>query len=71
MSDIKNKPAVMLRPHVPESVWFLLFFVLITAGGMLGYASGLHHKRPAFPTLLMSGLIVIVLFMVVDLDRPR
>ncbi|GAC14791.1 bestrophin-like domain [Aliiglaciecola lipolytica] len=68
---VENKRTAMLRLHVPEPVLFLLFFVFVTAGGMLGYTSGLHKKRPAFPTLLMSGLIVLVVFIVVDLDRPR
>ena len=71
MITTENKRTAMLRLHVPEPVLFLLFFVFVTAGGMLGYTSGLHRKRPTFPTLLMSGLIVIVVFMIVDLDRPR
>ena len=71
MITVENKRSAMLRLHVPEPVLFLLFFVFVTAGGMLGYTSGLHRKRPAFPTLLMSGLIVLVVFMVVDLDRPK
>ncbi|MBT0585350.1 bestrophin-like domain [Alteromonas oceanisediminis] len=71
MIYLENKRNAMLRLHVPEPVLFLLFLVFITAGGMLGYTSGLHRKRPAFPTLLMSGMIVLVVFIVVDLDRPR
>ncbi|GAA0856388.1 hypothetical protein [Aliiglaciecola litoralis] len=71
MIYIENKRSALLRLHVPEPVLFLLFLVFVTAGGMLGYTSGLHRKRPTFPTVLMSGLIVLVVFMVVDLDRPR
>ena len=61
----------MLRLHVPEPVLFLLFLIFITAGGVLGYTSALHRKRPAFPTIVMSALVVMVVFIVVDLDRPR
>ena len=71
MISVENKRTAMLRLHVPEPVLFLLFFVFVTAGGMLGYTSGLHRKIPTFPTVLMSALIVIVVFMVIDLDRPR
>jgi hypothetical protein len=71
MIYVENKRNALLRLHVPEPVLFLLFLVFITAGGMLGYTSGLHRKRPAFPTLIMSGMIVLVVFIVVDLDRPR
>lgn len=67
----ENKRTAMLRLHVPEPVLFLLFLVFIAAGGVLGYTSGLYRKRPIFPTLVMSGLVVLVVFIIVDLDRPR
>ena len=69
--QIEGKRSAMLQLHVPEPVIFLLFTVFITAGGILGYSSGLGRKRPKFPTLIMSGLIVIVVFIVIDLDRPK
>jgi hypothetical protein len=69
--QVENKRTAMLRLHVPEPVLFLLFGVFVTAGGMLGYTSGLGKKRPAFPTVLMFTLIVLVVFIIIDLDRPK
>jgi uncharacterized membrane protein len=69
--QIENKRSAMLQLHVPEPVLFLLFLVFTTAGGILGYSSGLGRKRPKFPTVVMSSLIVLVVFIVIDLDRPK
>ena len=69
--QIENKRTAMLRLHVPEPVLFLLFCVFVTVGGMLGYNSGLGKKRPAFPTVLLFTLIVLVVFIIIDLDRPK
>tara|TARA_R110000744_G_scaffold362053_1_gene470008 strand:+ start:567 stop:1400 length:834 start_codon:yes stop_codon:yes gene_type:complete len=71
MIQIENKRTAMLRLHVPEPVLFLLFCVFVTVGGMLGYNSGLGKKRPAFPTVLLFTLIVLVVFIIIDLDRPK
>jgi hypothetical protein len=71
MIQIENKRTSMLRLHVPEPVLFLLFSVFVTVGGMLGYNSGLGKKRPAFPTILLFTLIVLVVFIIIDLDRPK
>ncbi len=67
----ENKRTAVLRLHVPEPVLFVLFLIFVTAGGVLGYTSGLYRKRPVFPTTVMSGLVVLVVFIVIDLDRPR
>ncbi|MBA6336245.1 hypothetical protein H4J57_03415 [Colwellia sp. BRX8-7] len=71
MIQIENKRSAMLRLHVPEPVLFLLFSVFVTVGGMLGYNSGLGKKRPAFPTILLFTLIILVVFIIIDLDRPK
>lgn len=71
MIQIENKRSAMLKLHVPEPVLFLLFGVFVTAGGMLGYNSGLGKKRPAFPTVLLFTLIILVVFIIIDLDRPK
>jgi CHASE3 domain sensor protein len=71
MIQIENKRTAMLRLHVPEPVLILLFCVFVTVGGMLGYNSGLGKKRPAFPTVLLFTLIVLVVFIIIDLDRPK
>lgn len=71
MVQVENKRSAILQLHVPEPVLFLLFIVFITAGGIIGYSSGLGRKRPKLPTVIMSALIVLVVFIIIDLDRPK
>ncbi len=40
-------------------------------GSLLGFSSGLAGSRPATPVYLMLALIVLLVFMISDLDRPR
>jgi hypothetical protein len=69
--DTQGKRSALLRMHVPESVMLLLFIVLIASGGMMGYSSGLSGKRIVLPVVLVSLLITLIVFLIIDLDRPR
>jgi hypothetical protein len=60
-----------LEKHIPEIVLFLMFAVFAIAGAILGFSSGLDGTRPTFATLSMTALIVLVVLLVIDLDRPR
>lgn len=69
--DSQGKRNALLQMHVPEVVLLLLFAVFITSGAILGYASGLGGRRPLVATVLMSLLIVLIVFIIIDLDRPK
>ena len=69
--DAYGERNAALRKHVPEVVLFLLFAVFLIAGAVLGYSGGLEGGRPFLATLSMSLLIVLVIFIIIDLDRPR
>jgi hypothetical protein len=69
--DMQGKRNALLRMHVPESVLLLLFVVFVTSGGMMGYSSGLTGKRMVVPIVLVSLLITLIVFLIIDLDRPR
>jgi hypothetical protein len=57
--------------HVPEPVLFLLFFVLLASGGMMGYSGGLSGKRIVAPVVLVTLLVTLIVYVILDLDRPR
>ena len=61
----------VLQKHVPEVVLFLLIGIFVISGSVQGYASGLVGDRPWLATVSLAGLIVLVIFIVIDLDRPR
>ncbi len=41
------------------------------SGAIIGYFSGLSLKRSYVPTVLLTLLIVLVVFITIDLDRPK
>jgi uncharacterized membrane protein (Fun14 family) len=71
MIDAQGKRNALLQMQVPESVMLLLFTVFLTTGCILGYSAGLGGKRVIAPTAVMALLIVLIVFIIIDLDRPR
>ena len=71
MIDSQGRRNALLQMHVPEVVLLLLFTVFIASGAMLGYSSGLGNKRVVAPTVMVSFLIAMIVFIIIDLDRPR
>lgn len=71
MIDAYGKRDAALNRHVPEVVFFLLFLTFLMAGVIHGYANGIEHNRASFPTVMMVALIVLLVFLIIDLDRPR
>lgn len=57
--------------HIPEVILFLLFFIFVMNGAIIGYTEGLGGKRAYIPTVLLTLLITLVVFLIIDLDRPR
>ncbi len=71
MIAAEEKRNALLQLHVPEVVLYLLFVVFISAVGIIGYSSGLTGKRIAAPTILIAFLISMIVFLIIDLDRPK
>lgn len=69
--DARGKRNAILQRHIPEIILFLLFVVFIIGGGLMGYTSGLGLRRAYIPTLMFTVLIVLVVFIIIDLDRPK
>jgi uncharacterized membrane protein (Fun14 family) len=70
MIDAYASTVAEVDRHVPEFVLFLLYGAFVVSGGVIGYASGLAGHRPARVTYLMVVVIALLLYMVMDLDRP-
>lgn len=69
--DAFGRRQAALEKHIPELVLFLLFAIFVISGYILGYAAGLHRRRAWMATMSMTVLIVLVIFIVIDLGRPR
>lgn len=71
MIDAFGVRQAALDRHVPEVVLFLLLGTLILTGSLVGYASGITGQRASFATYILVLLIVLLVFIIIDLDRPR
>ena len=60
-----------LNQHVPELVLGLLIVTFLLAGGIMGFSAGRASHRPSPVTFILIGLMVVLVFIVLDLDRPR
>ncbi len=68
--DTQEKRLAATENHVPEIVLSLLFVVALVAVLGIGYGSGLSAHRNLFSTTMMSLLIMMVITVIIDLDRP-
>ena len=71
MFDARGVRNAILNRHVPEVILLLLFLVFILSGAMIGYSGGLSLKRAYLPTIVLTLMIVLVVFISIDLDRPK
>ena len=49
----------------------MLFLIFIVSGGLIGYTSGLGQKRAYIPAVIFTFLVALVVFIIIDLDRPQ
>ena len=70
MIDDQGKRLSALRNRVPNIVLITLVAIAAVAGGFAGYASAVDSNRSRLPVLVMGFLISMVIFLIVDLDRP-
>ena len=71
MIDSLGSRDAAIERHVPEPVLFLMFATFVLLGSILGYSSGLTLAKAGFPIYTMMVLIVALVFVIIDLDRPR
>jgi len=69
--DSYGRRDASLNRHVPEVVLLLLYSTFLMAGAIVGYSSGIAGHRPSLVSHVMVALIVLLVFIIVDLDRPR
>lgn len=69
--DSFGKREAALDRHVPEVVLLFLYVTFLMAGGIVGYTSGVAGHRPSPVSYIMVALIVVLVFVIIDLDRPR
>ncbi len=71
MFDALGTRDATLARHVPEVVLLLVYGTFLMAALILGYSSGMSGHRASFVSNILVGLIVCLVFIIIDLDRPR
>ena len=71
MIDAYGSRRDALQRHVPPAIFYLLFIFFIATGALIGYSSGLGQRRSRVPALVLTLLICLLVFIIIDLDRPR
>ncbi|MCP9236137.1 hypothetical protein [Lewinella sp. JB7] len=71
MIDAYGSRIDALQRHVPPAIFYLLFVFFVSTGGLIGYSSGLGERRSRAPALVLNLLICLLVFIIIDLDRPR
>jgi len=71
MIDNQGKRLDALRNHVPNVVLLALYGVALVASALAGYANGLEARRVRLPVYTMGLLVVAVILLIQDLDRPN
>jgi len=69
--DTSGTRHAALNRHVPEIVLFLMFATIVLTTATLGYASGIAVHRVTFAAFVLVMLIALVVYLIIDLDRPR
>ena len=70
IGELVKRDAAMTR-HVPEAVLLLLCGTFVITTMIIGYATGVAGHRTSFVAYLMIGVIVILAYLIVDIDSPR
>lgn len=71
MIDAQANYQAALGRHVPELVLWLVFLTLVLTTTTMGYSAGLGGRRAPVASLALIGLIGLVVYLIIDLDRPR
>lgn len=69
--DASGRREEAMNRHIPDIVLLLLFGTFLMVGLIVGYSSGIGGYRAFFATYVMLGLIVVLVFIIIDVDRPR
>lgn len=71
MIDLSAERSAARQNHVPETVLFMLLLAVLLTAVLVGFAFGKSGDRNLLTGLVFSLLVALVVFVILDLDRPR
>jgi hypothetical protein len=70
MIDLSSEREAVRRNHVPEAVLLLLFASTLLCSIVVGHSFGRSGRRSWLASIAFALLVTMVIFVVIDLDRP-
>jgi hypothetical protein len=71
MIDSLGRRDAAIHRHVPEAVLLLLLGTFVMTVAIVGFGTGVVGQRPSWVSVVMVVLIVGLVLVILDLDRPR
>ena len=71
MIDLDESRVTAIRNRIPDSIWFVLYFVTILSMAAMGYQFGLTGERSWAVTIFLALAFAAVILLIADLDRPQ
>jgi hypothetical protein len=71
MIDLQDERLSALENRLPTFVVVMLFGVTSASLGVTGFSKGLGERRGIFLTVMLTSILATVLFVILDLERPR
>ncbi len=71
MIDIHTARVAAMKNRVPVQIIDLILMSSVIAIGLMGYSSGMVRRRSVVSILLAISIIVLIVGVIIDLDRPR
>jgi hypothetical protein len=71
MIDSFGRRNASLDRHVPEPVSYVLLGVFVIVCTIIGFNAGVAGHRPFVVNYLVVATIILLMFIIIDLDRPR
>jgi hypothetical protein len=69
--DLDETRVTAGRNRIPDSIWIVLYIVTILSTAALGYQFGLTGERSWAVIILLALVLVGVMVLIADLDRPQ
>ena len=69
--DASAARTVYYQNHVPEVILLMLLVVALVSSLLIGFAFGTSNKRNPIATFVFAMTLTMVVFTLLDLDRPR
>ena len=70
MVDIVTSRESSLKSRVPDSILWLMFLMILSCSFLIGFSIPINKKANIVSTIVFVLLSILVVFVILDLDRP-